>query len=181
VLADDSALVDPCSCEHFLLQFNNKSKRDEKVIKFINEGLARNQLCVYAVVNQDQETMSRLSSGITNYQTNFQEGNLMIVDFSSYYQSGVEKYYRPFAEFAEAIMFENRNRDDRYIRLVCDCAPAMFADKHLEEFISLEQWWQKKPFHGSILCPLDISLFDEMPYKDYEKACMHYHDKVLFC
>jgi len=181
MLADDSALVDPRGKEHFLLLYKDESRRDQNVIKFINEGLKRNQLCIHATLDRNEKTLSKMASQILDYETNIKNGNLIIANIEHLYKSALREDWKSFDDFAMAISFDTQSRSDRYIRIVGGCAPFLFQNKYLKQSIVLEEWVQRKPFNGSMVCPLLSSLFEEDPFKNYQQVYLRCHDRVIIC
>src|SRR5713226_915762 len=166
MLADDFSLVDPRSNEHFLLLYGDEPRRDQRVIKFINEGLKRNQLCIHATLDRNGETLSKMSSEIIDYETNVKKGNLIVADITHLYKAALREDWRLFDDFAIAIGVDTQSRRDKYIRIVGGCGPFLFQNKYLKQSIVLEGWVQTKPFNGSMVCPLPSSLFNEDPFKN---------------
>src|SRR5690242_20386953 len=123
MLADDFSLVDPRRNEHFLLLYGDESRRDQRVIRFINEGLKRNQLCIHATLDRNEKTLSKVSSAIIDYETNVKNGNLIIADMTDLYKAALREDWKLFDDFAMAISFATQSRPDRYIRIVGGCAP----------------------------------------------------------
>ena len=181
MLADDSALVDPRGNEHLLLLYGDEARRDQRVIQFINEGLKRNQLCIHATLDKNEKTLSKMASDIIDYKNNLKNGNLLIPDITYLYEAALREDWKPFDDFAAAISSDAQSRSDKYIRIVGGCAPFLFQNKYLKQSIVLEDWVQRKPFNGSMLCPLRSSLFNEDPFKNYQKVYQRCHDKVLIC
>jgi hypothetical protein len=83
------SVVDFSSKQHVMLLYGTEDRCSAAAVACINDGLKDGQFCVYASVNAyDSSHLSKLSSKITNYSQNLEDGNLYIV------------YFRPHFEFA---------------------------------------------------------------------------------
>lgn len=69
-------LLNPPIHEHIALVYENKKDLDSAVSKYINEGLRRQQFCVYATVHfRDKGYLDNFSLSIDNYKENVEQGN----------------------------------------------------------------------------------------------------------
>jgi hypothetical protein len=108
--------------------------------------------------------------------------NLVLVDMANYYIQAMMDNLQEFDKFKNNLMenvTNDKNRNNKHIRLVSDCSDFLFKNKHFEECINLEKWLHIKPFEGSILCPYSKSLFNQFPYYYYLFRVFHSNDIVI--
>lgn len=174
-------LLDPAPHNHVILVYDHEADREDAISQYLNEGLRRNQLCVYAsVFVRDQGHMERLASKIKNYQDHLAKGSLIVIDFTPYYIAAMSEDFSLFEGIKEMVNQKVKDRDDKYVRLAGDCVSFLFKNKHFEECLALEGWWQQKPFDGCYLCPFPKSLFESYPYSSHKHSlCVVKHDVAI--
>lgn len=172
---------DPPNNEHILLLYNNEVERDKLAAKYINEGLNRGQLCVYAsVMNPDTRSLNdTLKAIITDFENNIKEGNLLLVKLSTHYVGALAGDLEPFNAMERELTDRAKIRKDKHVRIVADCAGFLYENKHFDECVELEQWWHQKPFEGSYLCPFRNSLCDKFPYNYHKYRVFGNHDIII--
>ncbi len=176
-------LVYPLHNSHIILLYDNQQELNDAYITYINEGLARGQLCVFAsVLLQNNDFLKDISSKILNFEVNVQNENLVLIDMANYYIQAMMDNLQEFDKLKNKLMEKVKNdkkRNDKHVRLICDCSDFLFKNKHFEECINLEKWLHQKPFEGSFLCPYSKSLFDQFPYYYYLFRVFHNDDIVI--
>ncbi len=180
-LAYRSPLLNSHSAEHIMLIYRRDYERDNAVIGFINDGLKRNQICVYAVVSMDEKTIVRMSTEITSYTTNIEQGNLLMMTLRPFYNATGFLNPTQFEDIRvqlEENMARNRSKQ---ILFIGDLDGFLFKNKKFGECKFLEEWWQKKPFEGSYICTYHDSILNEYPYTEYKDGIFRSHDKVMLC
>ena len=47
-------------------------------------------------------------------------------------------------------MQRTKGREDKHVRIVADCAPFLYQNKHFDECVvlQLEEWWHQRPIEG---------------------------------
>jgi CRISPR/Cas system-associated endoribonuclease Cas2 len=142
---------DPPINEHILLLYDSEDERDKLAAEYINEGLKRGQLCVYAsVMNPDIRTLNNtLKSRIVDFDNNIREGNLLLIKLSTHYVGALAGNLEPFNTMERELTERAKIRQDKHVRIVADCAGFLYENKHFDECVELEQWWHQKPFEGS--------------------------------
>jgi len=173
--------LNPHSGEHVILLYDDYYNRDDAVINYINEGLKRNQLCVYGVVNSNKKAIAKMSSKIVNYQENVKKENLLVLDLKKFYFSALGEDLTPFDDIKQQLVDKVKDRSNKHVRIVGDCGSFLFKNKHFDECMALEQWWQKKPFEGSYVCPYPKSTFNEYTFSDHKDRLFNIHDTVIMC
>ena len=164
-----NVLANPQDNNHILMVYDGDSDAHEAIASYINEGLKRNQLCVYASVhNREKSHVKKIASRIVDYEKNVQSGNLLVANLAPVYVAAVCDDLSPYKELAAQLGEMTKNRKDKHVRLVADCATFMFKNKHFDACTLLEAWGQEKPIFGSYVCPYPKSLFDKYPF-DYQK------------
>lgn len=175
-----NVLANPQDNNHILMVYDGDSDAHEAIASYINEGLKRNQLCVYASVhNRDESHVKKIASRIVDYEKNVQNGNLLVANLAPVYVAAVCGDLSPYKELAAQLGEMTKDRKDKHVRLVADCATFMFKNRHFDECTVLEAWGQEKPIFGSYVCPYPKSLFDSYPF-DYQKLrIMANHDVAV--
>ena len=168
-----SVLNSPADNQHMALLYEDENQRHTAVAHFINEGLKRDQLCVYGSISyRDKEHIKKISSRIANSEQEQKKGNLVFVDMAPIYISALMGDLEPFKRASEQVVKMVINRADKHIRFVGDCAGFLFKNRHFEECLMLEGWGQQKPFVGSYLCPYQKGLFTSYPYSNHRKSIL---------
>jgi DcmR-like sensory protein len=172
-------LENPSINQHIALMYDNDNQRDAATTKYINEGLKRNQLCVYGSIHvRDKVHQEDTSSLIDNYEKNVREGNLFVVDLARHYIAAMTDDFTPFEEIKQRLNVAVANRADKHVRLVGDCVSFLFKNRHFDECIDLEQWWHHKPFEGSYLCTYPKHLIGKYPYDIHKFRILVNHDII---
>jgi hypothetical protein len=84
-----------------------------------------------------------------------------------------EEARKLFAERVEA-------RKDKHVRFVGDGTGFLFKNRHLDECVKLEEWWQEKPFEGSHICPFEKQRDGSFPHEMHLKRVIaNTHDVVI--
>lgn len=174
-------LLNPPIHEHIALVYENKKDLDSAVSKYINEGLRRQQFCVYATVHfRDKGYLDNFSLSIDNYKENVEQGNLLIVDLASFYISALLGDMTPFEDAKKLFAERVKDRKDKHVRFVGDGTGFLFKNKHFDECAMVEQWWQERPFEGSYVCPFPKQFFDAFPHSMHsERAVVVWHDIIV--
>jgi hypothetical protein len=95
-----SSLLNPSRHEHVMLLYQNDNERNEIAINYINEGLRRDQLAIYASADaHDPSHTLKLSSKITDYRDNIKNGNLFIVKLKTFYEQALTGDLELFRDF----------------------------------------------------------------------------------
>jgi hypothetical protein len=172
---------DPPNNEHMLLLYNNEAERDILAASYINEGLNRGQLCVYAsVMNPNIRSLNdTLKARIKDFDNHIREGNLLLVKLSTHYVGALAGDLEPFNTLERELTDRAKIREDKHVRIVADCAGFLYENKHFDECVELEQWWHQKPFEGSYLCPFRNSLCDKFPYNYHKYRVFGNHDIII--
>jgi hypothetical protein len=173
--------LDPPANEHVALLYENKEDLDFAVSRYLNEGLRRQQFCVYATVHfRDKGYVDSFSLSIENYKENVEKGNLLIVDLASFYISALLHDMKPFEETKKLFADRVKGRRDKHIRFVGDGTGFLFRNKHFDECAMVEQWWEEKPFEGSYVCPFPKQFFDAFPHDMHSKrVVVATHDSIV--
>jgi len=176
-----SSLTAPKQNGHIALLYDKQEQLNAHVAEYINEGLKRGQLCVYASVHfRDEDYVQQLASLIPDYEGHIKRGNLLIIDLAPYYICSLLGDIKPFEEAKKLFTDLVKDRADKHVRFVGDGTGFLFKNKHFDECDRLEQWWQEKPFEGSCLCPYLKPFFNSFPHDVHSKhVVVANHDIVL--
>ncbi|HKU49279.1 MAG TPA: MEDS domain-containing protein [Nitrososphaera sp.] len=173
--------MDPIDNEHVALLYENRDELDSAVSLYLNEGLRKGQLCVYATIRfRDEGYIERFSSTIVNYKENVENGNLVIVDLAPLYISALVGNMEPFEKAKDLFLEMAKGRLNKHVRFVGDGTGFLFENKHFDECAMVEEWWQGRPFEGSYLCPFSKKSLECFPHYMYSKnAVVDTHDLVV--
>ena len=163
---------------HVIVPYDDNDNLDRMISVFFNEGLKRNDLCIYGTIEKEK-TVKKLSSIIIDYESHVRDGNLLIVDLMQYYDSILKHDLTPLDDLKTSIL--EKEREGIHVRLYGELAGFLYKNKHFEECLLLENWWQSYPFGGTILCPYHNSVFKEYDYDEQEEMIIHAHDHVISC
>ena len=179
--ATTSLLINPPKNSHIALFYDDRIDLERTVADYINIGLARRQLCVYATIrHRDEQHLERIYRLITDYAENIEKGNLLVVDLASYYLSALLGEMKPFDEAKKLFAKKASERADNHVRFVGDATGFLFKNRHFDECAMVEQWWQEKPFEGSYLCPYLRTPFETSPHDLHaNRAVLATHDIVI--
>ena len=181
MLADQSRLINPYPREHFVLLYSNDNKCDNLVSMYINEGLKRKQLCVYASIRMNERVSPKISSQIIHYEENIKNENLLNISLKPFYISALNNDMKPFEDIKKELVNKVTDRKDTRIRFVCDLTGFLFNTTHFDECIDLEQWWQNKPFPGSYVCLYPNLMLSKYPFHFQKNIVFRIHDNVILC
>jgi hypothetical protein len=166
-------LLNPNNNDHIILLYDNDQSRDDAVTQYLNEGLKRNQLCVYASIHmREKEHLKHIADKIENYEENIATGNLLVIDLAPFYIAALCDNLTPFENARQMFVDKVKDRADKHIRFVGDGTGFLFKNKHFEACLALEGWWQQKPFVGSCVCPFSKSIFEAYPYSNYQRSLL---------
>ncbi|KAA2282974.1 MEDS domain-containing protein [Candidatus Nitrosocosmicus agrestis] len=180
---DENILLSPTANAHIILIHENQFDLDTAIATYINEGLKRGQLCIYASVSLANEGyLDDFSKRITNYKENLEEGNLILIDMRPHYVNAMAGNLESYDELKEAItniVSKDKNRSDKFIRIIGDCTTLLLQNKHLEQCIQVEQWCNQNPLEGSILCAYPKSLLNQFPINVCLSRLFNCHDIIV--
>lgn len=166
---------------HILLIYDDDNKLDVVSSIFINEGLKRNQLCIYAMRGLNEEKMKKLSTMILDYKENVRKGNLLILDLTPYLDPVLNHDLKPFEDLKKSILEKVKERSDKHVRFCGDLVSFLFKNKHFEQCFLLEEWWQSNPLGGTAVCHYQNSMFNESPYSEQKERVFHIHNNLVQC
>jgi len=146
----------------------------DSILRYIDEGLLQNQLCVYlSIYNMKKEYEKNIISQISNKDSSIYNNFMLVPDTDRYYINAVCENLTPFEDlkkliFAKAILGNKKN-----IRIVCDIPDFLFKNKHFDQSVALEEWWNEtledlNKRHGlnvSLLCLYHSNNSQKRPYQ----------------
>ena len=185
-----SNLVSPCH-EHVMLLYQNDKERNEIAISYINDGLKRGKLAIYASVEAHNTLhILKLSSRITGYADNVRNGNLFIVTLKIFYERALAGDLEPFRDFkllVEEILRERiaSGRSGEAV-VVADCADSLSRDEKFDECIYVERWWQdtysewqENKLKITVICPHPSSILDKNTFVRYKQQIARQHSLIV--
>jgi hypothetical protein len=116
-----------------------------------------------------------------------QEKNFMAIENSDdYYINAACDNLKPFEDLKKLI-FEKATLDNKNdIRIVCDISNFLFKNKHFDQSVAVEKWWNKtieelNKKHGlnlSLLCLYNSNNFQNAPFK-YHKYRINDNHSII--
>ncbi|MGZ5511336.1 MAG: response regulator [Nitrososphaeraceae archaeon] len=189
-----SNIIETNCNKHAMLLYHSDDMRNKISINSINKGLERGQLCIYASVdaynNESSFNISNLSSKISNYQENIQNGNLRIINFKPYYESAISGDLTPFRELKSELesTLSQRLTDGKRneILVIADAACSLSQHKHFGECIVLERWWQdvhdawiKNNLNITVICPHPGIILNDGLFGKIKNKISHCHTLTI--
>lgn len=143
-------LFEVCSGNHVMLVYEDNKARLDAAAFFINEGIKRGELCIYASVhsfdNTSELSVSNLSTMITDYESNMENENLQFIDFKPFYESAVASNLSPFLllkeQLEETLHRRATNGKGDKVMVYADAACCLTENEQFAESAELERWWQ---------------------------------------
>ena len=166
--------------QHSVLLYNDTRNRDAYIINYINEGLNKNELCIYGTINLRDKESLEIAPHIIDYEKNISESNLMIVDLAPFYIAALTRNMELFEKLKKEISERIKSRKNKHIRFIDDCASFLFENRHFAQCISIESWWHHRPIKGTYLCPYKKSIFKKYPFNLHKDNVIRAnHDIVI--
>ena len=179
-LADHTIFYKESPNVHVIIPYSDFKKLNNIVAIFFNEGLKRNQLCVYCSVDISGESANDLFSRITDYEKNVSDENLLVVDFRPFVPYLLRQDLKPLEELKKTILINLLKRKDKHVRLHGDLVSFLFENNHFDEALLLEEWWQNDSFEGTKICPYRNTSLEQSSVEKKEKI-VNSHDKIVLC
>jgi len=157
------------------------------ILRYLGEGLQYNQLCIYlSLHNMKKDHLQIILSQLPNLKKQ-QEKNFMAIENSDdYYINAACDNLKPFEDLKKLI-FEKATLDNKKdIRIVCDISNFLFKNKHFDQSVAVEKWWNKtieelNKKHGlnlSLLCLYNSNNFQNAPFK-YHKYRINDNHSII--
>jgi hypothetical protein len=166
------------SPEHVMMLYEDDVERNEAAIAYINKGLEKGQLAVYASVDaSDPSCISKVLPRITNWKENMQKGNLAILSLKSFYSRALKGDLEPFKDLRvllEEIVKERiaAGKSSEVI-VVADCADNLSRNRKFDECLYVERWWQDTHYEWlknkqeiTVVCPHPNLILTQKGHKD---------------
>lgn len=179
------------SGQHVMLLYDDDDERNISATDYINEGLRRNCFCIYASVHaNDKLQMSKISSRIANYKENIDNGNLLIVNFESFYKYSLSGDLSPFQDLKvlleEIVQEKIANGKSGEVIAVADCADNLSRNKMFDECVRVERWWQDTHLEWiannqkiTVICPHPSSVLDKNPFINHKQMISRQHSLTI--
>ncbi|HEX6294567.1 MAG TPA: MEDS domain-containing protein [Nitrososphaeraceae archaeon] len=159
------------------------------LLRYLGEGLQKDQLCVYlSLHNMEKDYPKIILSQIPNLKNPLIEKKFMVIKNSDdYYISATCDNLKIFEDlkrqiFEKAIIVDNKKE----IRIVCDIPNFLFKNKHFDQCVALEEWWDQtieelNKKHGlsvSLLCLYNNNDFQNSPFKYHKHRINDIHSTI---
>ena len=149
------------------------------LLRYLEEGLQQNQLCVYLSMNNLKKDHQKIIlSQIPNLKK-FQKENFMIIGNSDdYYINAACDNLKPFEDLKK-IIFEKAILDNKKdIRIVSDIQNFLFKNKHFDQCVALEEWWDQTIEDLNKRHGLNISLLCLYDSNNYDYSFTYHRDRI---
>lgn len=156
------------------------------LLRYIDKGLQQNELCVYlSMRNMEKDHPKTLLSQIPHF--NSKEKNFMIIKNSDdYYIDAACENLKPFEDLKKQISEKALLDNKKEIRIVCDIPNLLFKNKHFDQCVALEEWWEQSieelnKKHGlsvSLLCLYNSNNFQNAPFKHHKHRINDIHTTI---
>lgn len=162
---------------HVMLLYDNDQARDEMATHYINEGIDKGQLVIYASVEaEDPVHLAKLALAVPEYEENIGQGNLLIVSLKQCYENALAGNLSPFEDIKGLIEQSVRKRlaggRNEETLVVADCADKLSKNEKFEECGDVEKWWNdtcdkwaENDLRIAVICP------HLRPMLDYNEQC----------
>jgi hypothetical protein len=175
--------------KHAMLLYS--SDEENAAAKYVNEGLKRGYLTVYAPINNyGTSHLSKIVSEIINYKDNVNRGNLLTLDIRSFYNYMLAGNLQPFEELKimleDAIKERVTSEKNDEVIFVSGIAGTLATNQKFDESINAEKWWQKthsewlqKGLKVSMICLHPRPILDKNQFMHYKQTISSLHDITL--
>jgi KaiC/GvpD/RAD55 family RecA-like ATPase len=167
--------------KHMLMFYDDEQQRDREILRFINEGLEAGDLCIYGTIyTRDEDYFQSLCSRIIDYEENVKKGNLLVVDFTPFYIAAMSCDLAPYEKVQNQLESMFRDRKDLRVRYIGDATGFLFKNKHFDECVMVEHWWQTNRIKEvTTLCVFEKSLLDKYPFNYQLQRVLENHDVAI--
>ena len=180
--------------EHICMYYENESQSysfvpttNNSLIRYLGEGLQKNQLCVYlSMHNIIKDHPKIILSQIPNLKKSQEKKFIVIENSDDFYINAVCNNLKPFEDLKIQIFGKAILGNKKDIRIVCDIQNYLFTNKHFDQCIALEEWWDQtieelNKNHGlnvSLLCLYNSNNFQNVPFKYHRYRINDIHSIV---
>jgi MEDS: MEthanogen/methylotroph, DcmR Sensory domain len=180
---------------HICMYYENESQSSSSfvtvtkntILQYIDEGLRQNQICVYLSMNNlEKDYPKTILSEIPNLKKNEEKNFMIIKNSDDYYISAVCDNLKPFEDLKRQIFEKAILNNKKAVRIVCDIPDFLFRNKHFDQCIALEEWWDQtieemNKRHGlniSLLCLYNSNNFQNTPFKYHISRINDNHSNI---
>ena len=185
----------PDLTEHICMYYEKESQSSSSfvpiansLLRYISEGLQKDHLCVYfSMHNLEKDHPKTILSQLTNLKRSPIKKIIVIKNSDDYYISAARDNLKPFEDlkrqiFEKAIISGNKKE----IRIICDIPNFLFRNKHFDQCVAVEEWWDQtieelNKIHGlnvSLLCLYNSNNFQNAPFKYHRYRINDIHSVV---
>lgn len=157
------------------------------ILQYLGEGLQQNQLCVYLSMNNLKKGHSKIMLSQISNMKNFQKENFMIIENSDdYYIDAACDNLKPFEDLKRQIFEKAKLDNKKEIRIVCDITNFLFRNKHFDQCVAVEEWWDQtieelNKIHGLnilLLCLYNSNNFQNAPF-EYQRYRINDNHSII--
>lgn len=148
-------LLDPPGGSHIALVYSRPEERDALVADYINEGLRKGELCVYAsvLVRDAQYVENAIAPRIEDYDKKVKDGSLLVVDLAPSYLYAMMGDVKPLDDMKRLFAQRIQLSKSKFFRFAGDAAGALFENGEFDPCTQIEQWWERNLGEGVCFCP----------------------------
>jgi hypothetical protein len=164
---------------HICMYYENESQSSfvpitNNSLRYIDEGLRQDQLCVYlSMHNLEKDHPKTILSQIPNLKKNQEKNFMAIQNSDDYYINAACDNLKLFENLKKEIFEKAILGNTKEIRIICDIPNFLFRNKHFDQCIALEEFWDQtieelNKRHGlnvSLLCLYNSNNFQNTPFK----------------
>ena len=178
---------------HICMYYENESQSsfvsitNNGLLRYIDEGLQQNQLCVYlSMHNLEKDHPKIIISQIPNIKKSKEKNFMVIKNSDDYYINAACDNLKPFETLKKEIFEKAILGNKKEIRIICDIPNFLFNNKHFDQCIALEEWWDEtieelNKIHGlsvSLLCLYNTNNFQNSPFKYHRYRINNNHSII---
>lgn len=181
--------------EHICMYYENELQPPSfsdsfvtSLLRYLGEGLQQNQLCIYlSMHNMKKDHPKIILSQLTNLKKSSIKKKIMVIKNSDdYYINAVCNNLKPFEDLKKEIFEKAILGNKKDIRIVCDIPNFLIRNKHFDQCIALEEWWDQTieelnknyGLNVSLLCLYNSNNFQNIPFKYHRYRINDIHSIV---
>jgi hypothetical protein len=183
--------------QHAMLRYSNNGGGDSHglAIRYVNEALSREHLTIYISANTDNIVNisgipERNTSKIINYEDKVNRGDLLTLNYESFYKYALDGNMQPLEELKviteEAINERTASGKSNEVTIVNGISGSLAANQEFDPSINVEKWtenthseWLKKGLQVTIICLHPRSMLDKNELMHYKQAMSSLHTTTL--
>ena len=157
------------------------------LLRYIGDGIKKDHLCVYiSMHNLEKDHSIIILSQIPNLKKNQEKNFIALKNSDNYYINAACDNLKPFEDLKKLIFEKAILSNKKSIRIVCDIQDFLFRNKHFDQCIAVEEWWDETiedlnkthGFNVSLLCLYNSNYFEYTPFQYHRHRISEYHSII---